>query len=174
MSQSELEKWNNKRKRKNNIKFTISILGLFVGALVLTKLVRDGIEDLSRDAFLLLCIVCGILMIWLAIDQGFLQRNRCTKICKAECADIYRTHHLGYYPCFRYQWEGESYVGRVLRYASKRVMHQRYVVGNEYEIYINPDRPQEIRVDYKIGASNILMLITGIFMLAFSVYAMFN
>lgn len=175
MSQSELEKWVKKNKRKNNIRFwlwflPVLIVGWFLIDVIIDAM-KEGIESLSQEGLLLLCIGVGVLMIWLSIDQGFQQRNRCTTKINAECIGI-EYKGMGYYPRFLYQWEGETYVGDVLRYATKRKTKQRYIVGNEYEILINPDNPREIRVDYKIGLSNMFLLIMGVVMVVLPVYIM--
>ena len=172
MSQSELEKWNNKRKRKNNIRFAIGFLCMALFFYMVVRATREGIESLTPFGMFVFLVGFGILMIWLSIDQGFLQRDRCTTIIKAECVDI-KYSKVGYHPRFSYEWNGESYVGDVQRYASKRKTKKRYVVGNEYEILINPNNPHEIRVDFKIGISNIFMLLMGIAMVALPIYIAF-
>lgn len=172
MNLSELEKWNNKRKRKNNIKFAIGFLLLAILAYMVVRATREGIESLTPFGMFVLSVGLGILMIWLSIDQGLLQRDRCTTIIKAECVDI-KYSKVGYHPRFSYEWNGESYVGDVLRYASKKKMQKRYLVGKEYEILINPNNPHEIRVDFKIGISNIFMLLMGIAMVALPIYIAF-
>lgn len=172
MSQSELEKWNNKRKRKNDFKFAIGFLLMALLVFALVKGIRDGFASMSEEGQFFFLIGFGIFMIWLSVDQGFLQRNRCTATVTAECIGI--THiRAGYYPQFRYQWEGEIYVESVLRYASKRKTMKRYVEGDEYAILINPDNPREIRVDRKIGWANMFMLVMGIIMIALPMYKLF-
>lgn len=172
MSQSELEKWNNKRRRKNNFKFAIGFLLMALFSLALVKIIRDGFDGFSEEGQYFFLIGLGIFMICLSIDQGFLQRNRCTATVAAECIDIVHTR-AGYYPRFRYQWESEIYSGDVLRYASKRKTMKQYVEGYEYAILINPDNPREIRVDRKIGWANIFMIILGIAMVALPLYKLF-
>ncbi|MBQ8626982.1 MAG: hypothetical protein IJ419_12545, partial [Agathobacter sp.] len=88
MSQSELEKWNNKRKRKNNVKFVIGFLILALFVSVLVDGIRDGFANMSAEGQYIFLVCFGMLMLWLSIDQGFLQRNRCTATITAECIDI--------------------------------------------------------------------------------------
>lgn len=172
MSQSELEKWNNKRKRKNNIRFAIGFLLLALFVSVLVDGIRDGFANMSENGQYIFLIGFGMLMLWIFIDQGFFQRNRCTATVTAECIDIVNSR-AGYCPRFRYQWEGETYSETVLLYASKRKTMKQYVEGYEYAILINPDNPREIRVDRKIGWANIFMIVMGIIMIALPMYKLF-
>lgn len=67
MSQSELEKWNNKRKRKNNIRFAIGFLLLALFVSVLVDGIRDGFANMSEEGQYIFLICFGMLMLWLSI-----------------------------------------------------------------------------------------------------------
>ena len=173
MSQSELEKWVKKNRRKNNVRFAVWFVMLAVLCFLLVDGLEKGVEGLSEAGKLVFIFAVGVMMVWLVISQRFLQIKRCTTMIKAECVGVRYERSLGYHPEFSYTWEGKTYIECPSRFASKRKMMQKYVVGQEYEILINPDVPQEMRVDRKIGFYDILMLVMGIIMLALPIYIAF-
>ena len=87
MSQSELEKWVKKNQRKNSIRFWLRFLPILIVGYPIVSVIHDvmkeGIESLPPKVLLILGMVMGLLMIWLGVDQGFLQRTRCTTTIKA-------------------------------------------------------------------------------------------
>ncbi len=176
MSQSELEQWVKKNKRKNNIRFWLRFLpGMLFTVLfvhILGDAVKEGVESLSEEGILLACIGVGALMIWCAIDQGFLQRIRCSEVIRAEYTGIWSLRHGGKL-CFSYHWKDVPYASHASGYAFEFWIKKKYVKGLQYEIFINPDNPREIRANSKIGRSNIFLLFMGVVMVGLPIYLMF-
>ena len=96
------------------------------------------------------CVFIGIMVFWGAKDRIKIER-RCTKTVRAKCIDHVpiristgkrneRSDHLEYRTLYEFDYEGNTY--KVQSHELTRV--PKVQIGQECDIKINPNQPQEI------------------------------
>lgn len=152
------------------------LLPLVIGAggCIITLLIQNS-EGEKRE-FILKLLAVLFPLVFAAIGTGIVvsslrakyhTKNVCTEPVNAKCVDVAtlsttvngRTTYK-FVPTYEYEYEGESYTSTVYKTPEYRV------VGNSYDILINPDKPKEAFDPYSVEAGTGSIVLTAIFLIA--------
>ena len=114
--------------------------------------------------WLILAITFFVMGLWL-----ILQTTRCKYPIKARFMDVHIMKSAGmkdYFPIFRYEYDGCEYNVRSVQSFSLRYVKQHFVVGEEYPVFIDPDRPRNVAVSCKPRPADYLVMLIGAVCLA--------
>lgn len=111
--------------------------------------------------------ICGTICIASAIYKRIL-RNKCTQIVMARYVTCKTHDNVGapmpatYTPCFTYYWEGREYSAMPfgVNLSKKKIME--FHSDQQYEVCIDPKKPQRLILTKKVVATEITDWIAGV------------
>lgn len=110
--------------------------------------------------WLILALAFLIMGLWLV-----LQTTRCNQRIKARFMDVHVMKSAGmkdYFPIFRYEFEGCEYNVRSVQSFSYQYVRKHFVVGREYDVFIDPVRPRNVAVYNKPRPADYIVLAMGL------------
>ena len=117
-------------------------------------------------AVLLFVGICGTICIADAIYKTVV-RGKCTQKVMAQYVTCKTHENVGtsmpatYTPCFTYDWKGKEYNAMPISgsLSKKRIME--YHSDQQYEVYIDPRKPERLILNCKISPAEIVNWIAG-------------
>ena len=123
--------------------------------------------------FAIISFSVGVLLIILGIQKEKIV-SKCNTEIKAVCIgskSIYYGHGISKYsPVFRYNYGGQQYERSSFQHFSKKYVDSVYQQGQEYSIYINPDKPLVFKVIQKKEFFVLVTILTGIYLILASMF----
>lgn len=103
--------------------------------------------------------------------------NNCKIPLDAECIRIEKIASTkggtSYNPVFKYNYNEVTYEMTTAILFSKKEI-KKYIVGNQYTIYVNPNNPKQIVESRKIPVSYYRIIISGFIILILSIWYMID
>ena len=116
--------------------------------------------------FPLLFAAIGIYSLGSSLKAKLHSKNACTELITAKCVDraVYSTTINGqttykYAPTYEYEYNGVEYTSTAFKTPEDRI------IGNDYDILVNPNKPKEIYDPTSVDASTGGMVLTSIFLI---------
>ena len=125
---------------------------------------REKILKILEVCFPLIFTAAGIYKLFGSIRTKYHTKNICTELVTAKCVDIStisttingRTTYK-YVPTYEYEYNDETYTSTAYKTPEHRI------VGDNYEILVNPDKPKEIYDPASVDESTESMVLTALF-----------
>ena len=120
-----------------------------------------------------------IVVIWFLFGgiciADFIYNMKTRKACSQKILASYKTCRTNmkynvaapqtYTPCFTYEWNGQEYHAMPVDANLSKRQIMKYHSWEQYEIYLNPKKPEMIRLHRKCTIANVGILVFGLFLL---------
>ncbi len=158
----------NKEKYKKTLYFVMSFLCFGIAVLAVCGAVFDSVKFT-----LAVIILVGISLAVLTIDYRHTYQ-KCNVMVTAVLTDYYkivRSMPPSYTPTFVYEYNGKSYKANDLQFYYKRKFFRSFVVGNNYNVFINPQDPSGVCV-YKQTKNYVTFVgfVLSVVVIGFGIY----
>ena len=113
-----------------------------------------------RYIWLVLAVAFIIMGLWL-----YLQTTRCKHTVRATFTDVHvmkSTFMKDYFPIFRYEYDGCEYHVRSIQSFSRRYLNKNFVIGRQYTVYIDPDKPRNMAISNKPQPADYVVMAIGL------------
>ncbi len=157
-----------KEKYKKTLYLVVSFLSFGIAVLAVCGAVFDSVKFT-----LAVIILVGISLAILTIDYRHTYR-KCNVMVTAVLTDYYkivRSMPHSYTPTFAFEYNGKSYKANDLQFYYKRKFFRSFVVGNNYNVFINPQDPSGVCV-YKQMKNYVIFVgfALSVVVIAFGIY----
>lgn len=152
---------------KNVVKI-MAVFCMIWGSLVLLSPIISHSLDIDFLTEYIFIYGLGLMFILLGIYIGFVKIFFCNQKVSAEFIGVvpYRIRSFTHYtPQFKVRYDHRTYTNTTGEVYSKRKINKKFKIGEKYQVYIDPKKPQSICVKRSPSFSSLLMIIIGISLL---------
>lgn len=165
-----------KNKKVNPIIFVFPVVGLICIIATIIKYfgseaVMSFVEKNMPYILMSLFLIVGIVLVIVAVSKYFGRKKRCSYMVTAKCVELRETANDGHMlACPVYEI---YYDGRIIKLCDDVYSNNLDVrVGDEKEIFINPDKPTEYFAPEEMAASSIIIGGIGIAIVLVMIFAL--
>ncbi len=151
-----------------------------IGAIAGGIIIQYGSEELKKKSidalpmiFIILFIIIGVGLIIGGLYSAIYLKLTCTEYVNAECVEAKKQYNKNrcevYCPVYSFSYNGQNYK------VCNDVYTNRYypAVGQQYELYINPNNPMQFYEPYRTMSTGIFMMIFGVVLVCFMGFVLF-
>lgn len=149
---------------QNGVKFMFVFCMIWGGLLLLKPIMSELLKCRDYGVYVFV-LGFSLMFLLLGIYTGIIKIKQCTEKITAtyEGSVAYRSKSITHYtPQFCFQYRGRTYHNTTGELFTKRKINKKFIVKNQYQIYLNPHNPYMICVRRRMGWGALLMILIGI------------